>query len=129
MGSTRRNIAAALLIAAALGGGCARTGTASPATDPPAPMSPAMPTKTPKPPKTPSDLVPHDVIAGRVTAGGSGPCYRLVTDEGTEYALHSTAGIDLREGAYVRVKFTPLTADPHCGPGRPVALVTATVLG
>ena len=82
-----------------------------------------------KPPKTPTDLVPHDIAAGRVTRGGTGPCYRLVTDDGTEYALHNTTGLELREGSYVRIRFAPLSADPRCGPGRPVALLTATVLG
>ena len=50
-------------------------------------------TRPPEPPKTPSDLVPHDVVAGRVTRGGSGPCYGLVTEDGTEYAMHSTVDI------------------------------------
>ena len=81
-----------------------------------------------KPPKTPTDLVPSDVAAGRVTRGGSGPCYGLVTDDQVEYALHSTAGVTLTEGTYVRIRFTPLNLDVDCGPGRPVTLLTVTVL-
>ncbi|HET6530273.1 MAG TPA: hypothetical protein VFH03_06600 [Actinoplanes sp.] len=89
-----------------------------------------LPTMRPpaKPPKTPTDLVPHDVAAGRVTRGGSGPCYGLTTDDGTEYALHSTAGISLVEGWYVRIRFAPRTTAVDCGPGRPVTLLEAVRL-
>jgi hypothetical protein len=82
-----------------------------------------------KPPKTPTDLVPHDIVAGRVIRGGSGPCYQLLTDDDTQYALHSTAGITLTEGTYVRIRFAPLKIKVYCGPGRHVALLEATVLG
>ena len=50
-----------------------------------------------------------EVVAGRVTRGGSGPCYGLITDDGTEYALYSTAGIRLDEGSYIRIRFAALT--------------------
>jgi hypothetical protein len=89
-----------------------------------------LPTMRPpaKPPKTPTDLVPRDVVAGRVTRGGSGPCYGLITDDDTEYALYSTAGIRLVEGTYVRIRYAALTTSVPCGPGRLVALLEATVL-
>ena len=41
----------------------------------------------------PTDYIAGDRIGGRVTKGGSGPCYGLVTDDGKQYALHSTAGL------------------------------------
>jgi hypothetical protein len=144
---------AALLLTPVLLAGCETTGgtstmpgqdpsprpSASPSELPVAPESGAtpplsstdLPTMRPpaKPPKTPTDLVPHDVVAGRVTRGGSGPCYGLITDDDTEYALHSTAGIRLVEGTYVRIRFASLTSSASCGPGRQVALLEATVLG
>jgi hypothetical protein len=90
----------------------------------------ALPTmRPPKPPKTPTDLVPHDVIVGKVTRGGSGPCYGLLTVDGDEYALYSAKGIELEEGTTVRVRFEPLKLKIHCGPGRHVSLLEATVLG
>ena len=69
-----------------------------------------------KPPKTPTDLVPHDIVAGRVTRGGSGPCYGLITDDDIEYALYSTAGLSLSEGTYVRIKFEPLKTQDRLRP-------------
>jgi hypothetical protein len=77
------------------------------------------------PPKTPSDLITGTWIVGTVTAGGSGPCYRLVTDGGEEYAMHSDAGIALRQGSRIRARVAPLRLRIDCGPGRPVSLLTA----
>ena len=78
-----------------------------------------LPTRPPaKPPKTPTDLVPTDVVLGRVTRGGSGPCYGVVDDDGVEYAVFSTAGVTLAEGATVRIRFGPLKRAIDCGTGR-----------
>jgi hypothetical protein len=103
---------------------------ATPADSTAPPLSSKVPPtmKPPKPPKTPSDLVPHDLVVGRVTRGGTGPCYGLVTDEGTEYALHSTAGITLKAGTWVRVRYAPLKIRIYCGPGRHVRMLEATVI-
>ena len=89
-----------------------------------------LPTMRPpmKPPKKPTDLVPHDIVVGRVTRGGTGPCYGLITEDDQEYALYSTAGVTLTEGTYVRVKFTSMTAAVDCGPGRQVTVLTVTTL-
>jgi hypothetical protein len=81
-----------------------------------------------KPPKTPTDLVPTDIVAGRVTRGGSGPCYGLITDDDIEYAVYSTAGLSLSEGTYVRIKFESLKPKIDCGPGRPIKALRMTVL-
>jgi hypothetical protein len=135
MRSVRRTIgagAAGLLLAAAVAAGCAGEEPEPMTSREPPPMSSTdLPTMRPpmKPPKKPTDLVPHDLVAGRVTRGGTGPCYGLITDDGKEYALHSTAGLTLTEGTYVRVKFASTTAGVDCGPGRQVAILTATVLG
>ena len=76
----------------------------------------------------PTDYIPGDTLSGRVTKGGSGPCYGLVTDDEVQYALHSTAGITLEEGTYVLVKVAPLRLKIYCGPGAHLALLKATKL-
>jgi hypothetical protein len=79
----------------------------------PAPLTPTAP------PNGPTDQnKPTGWIVGTVTAGGTGPCYGLETDEGVPYALHSTAGIRLDKGARVRVKATPSRLLIYCGPGK-----------
>lgn len=90
--------------------------------------TPVVPTLEPpsRPPRKPTDPKPGDRLAGRVTKGGSGPCYGLVTDDGTQYALHSSAGITLEEGTYVRVVVEPLKLKIYCGPGQHMALLSAT---
>lgn len=134
MRSVRRTIgagAAGLLLAAAVSAGCAGEEPEPMTSREPPPMSSTdLPTMRPplKPPKKPTDLVPRDIVAGRVTRGGSGPCYGLITDDGQEYALHSTAGVTLTEGKYVRVRFASMTAGVDCGPGRHVAMLTVTEL-
>jgi hypothetical protein len=81
---------------------------------------------TAKPPNGPSDQIkPSKFIIGTVTAGGSGPCYGLETDEGVQFALHSTSGLELTRGSRVRVQTEPARAKIYCGPGRPLELVTA----
>jgi hypothetical protein len=112
-------------------------GSAAPSPDPTGsatgkpPMS-EIPPPTLRPPdpkqSAPTDLIPADTISGRVTKGGSGPCYGLVTDDDVAYALHSTAGITLEEGTYVRAKIAPLGLKISCGQGRHMALISATKL-
>jgi hypothetical protein len=94
------------------------------------PVDPGIPTLRPPNPKQslPTDYIPGDTLGGRVTKGGSGPCYGLVTDDEVQYALHSTAGIKLEEGTYVRVKVAPLRLKIYCGPGAHLALLEATKL-
>ncbi|MCU7724140.1 hypothetical protein ODJ79_10475 [Actinoplanes sp. KI2] len=67
-------------------------------------------------------------IVGTITAGGTGPCYGLVTDEGVAYALHSTAGIRLDKGTRVRIKGTPAKIRINCGPGRLLEVTAAEPL-
>jgi hypothetical protein len=76
------------------------------------------------PPKEPTDRIKKtDIVAGLVTKGGSGPCYGVTTDDGTQYALHSTAGLQLPKGKYVRVRTAPSALRIYCGPGRLLDLV------
>jgi hypothetical protein len=97
---------------------------------PPPLSSTDLPTMKPptKGPRTPSDLLPNRVLAGRITRGGSGPCYGLMTEDDIEYAVYSAAGLDLPDGTYVRVKWEPLTLKVGCGPGRPIRAINMTVL-
>jgi hypothetical protein len=67
-------------------------------------------------------------IVGTVTAGGAGPCYGLTTDEGTQYALHSTVGTRLDKGARVQVQGTPAKIRINCGPGRLLEMTAAEPL-
>ena len=91
------------------------------------PLDPGIPTLRPPNPKQslPTDYIPGDMLNGRVTKGGSGPCYGLVTDDGVQYALHSSTGMTLEEGTYVRVKVAPLRLKIYCGPGAHLALLEA----
>jgi len=124
---------AILLVAAMTAAGCDTTREAGPmpqeSASPPL-SSTELPTlaSPAKPPKTPSDLVPTDLAAGRVTRGGSGPCYGLITDDGTEYAVYSAAGRTLIEGTTVRIRFQPLAKKIDCGPGRPGLAIQLTAL-
>ena len=80
------------------------------------------------PPKSPTDQQP-EWIAGRVTRGGSGPCYGLETDDGTQYALYNAEGITLEMGAVVRVRVEPLLVKIDCGSGQHVHMIEAETVG
>jgi hypothetical protein len=82
-----------------------------------------------EPPKTPSDQIkPPGYVVGTVTAGGSGPCYELSTDDGTRYALHAADGTTLVKGARMRVTIKPALARIWCGPGKLVEMTAAEPL-
>jgi hypothetical protein len=84
------------------------------------------PNLTKSPPDNPTDLQkPYPWIVGTVTAGGTGPCYGLETDEGQQYALHSTAGTRLDKGARIRIKATPARVRINCGPGKLLEMTAA----
>ncbi|MBG0565254.1 hypothetical protein [Actinoplanes aureus] len=75
-------------------------------------------TKTAKPPREPTDNLPTTGwVAGMVTRGGTGPCYGLIADDGTRYALYSTGGTELTKGERVKVKLEPSMLRIYCGPG------------
>nr|WP_296074716.1 hypothetical protein [uncultured Actinoplanes sp.] len=64
-----------------------------------------------------------------MTAGGTGPCYGLVTDDGKQYALHSTAGTTLEKGARLRVRTKPADARVvSCGAGKQVEMLAVEPL-
>ena len=81
------------------------------------------------PPKGPTDQIKTTAwVVGTVTADSSGPCYTLTTDEGTQYALHSTAGTKFAKGTRVRVKTAPAKVRIYCGPGQFVEMVSSELL-
>ena len=80
------------------------------------------------PPKSPTDLQP-DWIAGRVLVGGSGPCYRLETDDGTQYELYNADGITLETGSVARVQVEPLLIRISCGTGQHLHMLKAEPVG
>jgi hypothetical protein len=129
---TEASMAAVLILAVATG--CGTQGEGRPTQDPedtPPPLSSTdLPRMKPpaKGPRTPSDLMPTGVVAGRITRGGSGPCYGLITEDGIEYAVYSTAGLVLPDGTYVRVRWEPLTLKVDCGAGRPIHAIEMTML-
>jgi hypothetical protein len=63
------------------------------------------------------------MLAGRISRGGNGPCYGLVTDDGREYALYGTGLGAWPTGTWVRVTVGPPPDGVNCGPGILVGLV------
>ncbi|MCO1595556.1 hypothetical protein M8C17_10300 [Micromonospora sp. RHAY321] len=106
----------------------------------PTPSSPAgrpsraqtpLPTLGPPtgPPRNPTDARKANVLAGRITRGGDGPCYGLVTDDGRQYALHGTGMGTFAVGTTVRVTVGPADRTVDCGPGTPATIVTISPVG
>ncbi|MEV6305123.1 hypothetical protein AB0M02_37320 [Actinoplanes sp. NPDC051861] len=94
-------------------------------TSPPASGLPTL-TKPTKPPREPTDNLPSTGwVAGMVTRGGKGPCYGLVADDGTQYALYSTAGTELTKGDRVKVNLETTLLRIYCGPGKLMSMVEA----
>jgi hypothetical protein len=97
--------------------------SSSPATPPSSERPLPTITLTDKPPREPTDQLPSTGwVAGMVTRGGTGPCYGLIADDGNRYALYSTAGIDLKQGARVKVQLEASPLRIYCGPGDLMAM-------
>ncbi|RIV36167.1 hypothetical protein [Micromonospora radicis] len=94
-----------------------------PPTGPPLVGSPTAP------PSQPTELRRANVLAGRLSHGGDGPCYTLVTDDGREYALYGTGQGSFATGTWVRVTTGPATPGVDCGPGLPVTAVKLSPVG
>ncbi|MEV2236605.1 DUF5818 domain-containing protein [Micromonospora sp. NPDC049891] len=97
-------------------------GTLSP-TEPPLIGTPTAP------PSHPTELRKSNVLAGRLSQGGSGPCYTLVTDDGREYALHGTDKGTFATGTWVRVTTAAATAEMDCGPGIQLSILKMSPVG
>jgi hypothetical protein len=68
------------------------------------------------------------VVVGTVTLGGSGPCYRIVTDDGQPWSLYGNDGMAVSAGAVVLVKIKPLTLKINCGPGQRAHIVKMEIV-
>lgn len=93
----------------------------------PTPPTAGPPTALPQSPSDPRP--PKDVLVGRVTRGGSGPCFGLETDEGKRYALYSTETLTLKVGETIRVEYAPLRLKINCGDGEHVSAVKISRVG
>ncbi|MFI6261666.1 hypothetical protein [Micromonospora sp. NPDC051006] len=113
------------------------TGPTPDPTSPPTPESTGSPARPPmsatelptlRPPAVkpspPTDLRPAGLVSGHITRGGRGPCYGLVAEDGTEYALHGPNAGELRQGSFVTLRLTPTLARIACGPGIPMSIVS-----
>ncbi|MGX6605391.1 hypothetical protein ACWKSP_25140 [Micromonosporaceae bacterium Da 78-11] len=92
----------------------------------------ALPTLTrpAAPPKNPSDQVnTGGWLDGTVTAGGTGPCYGMITDDGKQYALHAADGTELTKGKRIRIKTRPALIRIYCGPGELVEMTAMEPVG
>jgi hypothetical protein len=104
------------------------SGCAAPAPGAASP-SPAGTAESGRPPRDPTDRIKDTAwVVGTVTAGGSGPCYSLVTDDGTRYALHSTDGTSLVKGVRMRIRTERAKVRADCGAGKLVEMVAAEPL-
>lgn len=112
-------------------GGAPPAGRPAPTVGRPAPLSAAPPPtlrRPAAPPRHPTDQRRPDLLAGRITRGGDGPCYGLVTDDGREYALHGTGMGTFATGTTVLVTVGPADPAATCGPGTPVGIVDIRVV-
>jgi hypothetical protein len=134
-----KRLALLLVVTAGLAG-CAQDATSrtlpieTPVSSPSIAASPTSPVPAwgpaTKPAKDPSDRIKKtDTVAGMVTKGGSGPCYGIMTDDGTQYALHSTAKLELPKGKYVKVRAVPSASRIYCGPGKLLDLIQVDSVG
>ncbi|MFF5296839.1 hypothetical protein [Paractinoplanes globisporus] len=117
----RAALAAMLVV---LAGGCAQPSVSS---DPSPPVF-SSPAASHPPNGFTDNNKPTGWIVGTVTAGGTGPCYGLETDDGVLYALHSTAGLRLDRGSRIKIKGTPARVRIDCGPGQLLEMTAAEPL-
>lgn len=122
------------MAAGAVLAGCANAGPSASSASSPSPVVSDSPsssplptiTKTVKPPREPTDNLPSTGwVTGMVTRGGTGPCYGLIADDGTRYALYSTDGVELTKGDRVKVKLEPSLLRIYCGPGALMTMLEA----
>ncbi len=122
--TTKRTIGAVALMACLSACAAPATGPAeSPATAPSSQVPAAEPTR---PPQGANDK-PADPawVVGTVTTGGTGPCYRLTTDDGKQYALYSAQGTSLVQGSRMRIRTERAQVRISCGPGTLVEMTAA----
>ncbi|MEU4694538.1 hypothetical protein [Actinoplanes sp. NPDC023714] len=119
---------AAALLAGLLSSGCGTTADTpnspgfSPSFAPPTTPG-AEPSEIPR---EPGDKPPvTGWVTGSVTRGGQGPCYGFTADDGTKYALYNADGLDLPQGARMKVQLETTLIRIYCGPGHLMAMTAA----
>jgi hypothetical protein len=101
----------------------------SPTPSTPLPLSerPSPPARSPlptltrnsSPPDNPTDQIKKTtLVVGLVTHGGTGPCFGVQTDDGTEYALYSALELTLKRGQHVQLWTRPSSLRIDCGSGQ-----------
>ena len=68
-------------------------------------------------------------ITGKVTRGGSGPCYGITADDGEAYAVYSAKPAPLEVGTRVKARLTPGKTPRKCGSGTPATLARLLIEG
>ncbi|MGC4877556.1 hypothetical protein ACLQ26_15040 [Micromonospora sp. DT43] len=81
------------------------------------------------PPRNPTDARKAIVLAGRISRGGDGPCYGLVSEEGRQYALYGPGMGSFAVGTTVRLTVDTAVPDIDCGSGTPVRIVSIRAVG
>lgn len=84
-----------------------------------------------RPPRFPSDPLARDVLVGVALETSDGPCYRVRSDDGTEWGLHRGGGTHVERGQTVRAVLAADSGAPvHDGvcPGVPRAVVSIEVV-
>jgi hypothetical protein len=134
---SRTAAGAATLALMSVTAGCAQNGAAGTGRTSPESAAASAPATLPTidrrpsaPPLGPTDAIKKTTwVVGTVTTGGKGPCYGLVTDDGKQYALHTTDGTTLTKGTRVKVNTATSKLKIDCGPGKLVEMVAAVPVG
>jgi len=80
---------------------------------PPPSLRPA--TSPPTNPTNPTDALVPIWLTGTVTAGGTGPCYEFLANDGRRLTLYSSEGDALKAGGPIRALVTPASFRQPCG--------------
>ena len=101
----------------------------TPVSSPDVAVPPSISVDSGRPPLDPTDRIKDTSwVVGMVTADSSGPCYGLVTDDGTRYALHAIDGTKLVKGVRMRIRTERAKGRAECGPGKLVEMTAAEPL-
>ena len=126
---TRMRTTAVVLVLAVIGAALSGCGAADEPAAVPLPGSPPAATPQATSESGSAAPVPAGWITGSVTKGGGGPCFGLKSDDGVQYAMHSTEARTLKPGDRVRVQVTPSRLRISCGDGTQVQLQALEALG
>jgi hypothetical protein len=128
-------LVAVLVAAAAMSTAVTACASADPGRDQQAPSSPPLSSSEPpvlprptSPPTTPTDLMPLDRVAGRVTAVRLG-CLDVVTDDAVNWSLSGDAGPEVRVGDVVVARISRSDPGEPCGSGSQARITGLRIVG